>query len=230
MAESEFADHQTSLDRRGQLLRSANVQQRQVLPCEARVGAVLVHGRGADRERAVQLRDRLGYATNRRLVAAGHGVHNRARERHAGRHRKPISQRLTEAHRLGAEQRRVLGRDQRNHFAHANTVTSPESPSTRTRVPSAMRLGGLTGSHHTRYPVLARHDRRMREQPAAVGDDRPEQRQEDVEGLARGLGHQHVALDDAVEFGRARDATGRTLVDAAAGREPAQHVLLVFLL
>src|SRR5215211_4892191 len=91
-------------------------------------------------------------------------------------------------------------------------------------------VGALARADHSRDPVLAGDDRSVREQAAAVRDDRPKQRQEDVERLGRRLGNEHVALLDPVELGRSRNTAGRTLVGAAACREPSELVLLVLLL
>ena len=44
-------------------------------------------------------------------------------------------------------------------------------------------FGGLAGPHHAGDAVLARDDRRMREQATVVGNDPAQEREEDVEGL-----------------------------------------------
>ena len=75
--------------------------------------------------------------------------------------------------------------------------------------------------------VLARDDRRVREQSAAVGDDPAEQRQQDVERLRRRLGDEDVSLHDPVKFGRTGDAARGALEHARARAEPAQQMLLV---
>src|SRR3954452_10729153 len=87
--------------------------------------------------------------------------------------------------------------------------------------------GGLARADHAGDAVLARHDRRVRQQAAVVGDDRAEQRQQDVERLGGGRREEHVALLDAAELRRSGDEAGRPFVDPGAGGEAAQHVLLV---
>src|SRR5512143_47827 len=58
-------------------------------------------------------------------------------------------------------------------------------------------FGGLARADDARDPVFTRHDRRMREEPAVVGDDPAQEREEDVEGLAGRLGDEHVAFGDS---------------------------------
>jgi hypothetical protein len=103
---------------------------------------------------------------------------------------------------------------------HPSTVTSPAFAVDRTRAPVGDALGRLARPDHAGNPVLARDDRRVGEQAAAVGHDRPEQRQEDVERLGRRLGDEDVALDDAVELGGMRDAARRPFVDARLAASP----------
>src|SRR4029079_6457949 len=87
--------------------------------------------------------------------------------------------------------------------------------------------GRVARSDDARDPVLAGHDRRVREQAAVVGDDRAEEREQDVERLGRGRSHQDVTLDDAIELRGSGDQPGRSLVDAWARGEPAEPVGLV---
>src|SRR4029077_3468595 len=55
--------------------------------------------------------------------------------------RQPVTDRVAESDGLRTEDRRIARLDERDDLAHAppSTVTSPAVPSTRTRVPSAMR-------------------------------------------------------------------------------------------
>src|SRR5439155_978777 len=73
------------------------------------------------------------------LVASGDGVDGRPGEREARRHGQPGPESLSEPDRLGAEDRGVRHLLQREDARHAKTVTSPASPSTRTRAPSLIR-------------------------------------------------------------------------------------------
>ncbi len=94
---------------------------------------------------------------------------------------------------------------------HASTVTSPAVAVDAHARAVGDALGRLARPDDARDPVLARHDRRVREQAAAVGHDRAEQRQQDVERLGRRLGDEDVALDDPVELGGAGDEARRAL-------------------
>src|SRR5205807_2466797 len=106
---------------------------------EARLRAVLIDGRGADRKRPAQRPDYLLDLLYRMLVASGDRVDHGARERHARRDREAVPQRLSQPDGLGSEQRGVTCIDQRDDTTHPSTVTSPASPSTRSLAPSAMR-------------------------------------------------------------------------------------------
>src|SRR5687768_7559090 len=81
-------------------------------------------------------------------------------------------------------------------------------------VPDAFRP--LAGSHDPGNAVLARYDRRMRKQPAIIGDDSAEEREQDVESLARGFGDEHIALGNPAELGWARHSPRRPFIDALA--------------
>ena len=80
--------------------------------------------------------------------------------------------------------------------------------------------GGIAGADDARDAVLPRHDRRVRERTTAVGDDRAQQRQQDVEGFGGRLGEQDVALLDTVEVGRTSDAPHDPFPHARAGPRP----------
>ena len=67
----------------------------------------------------------------------------------------------------------------------------------------------------------------MRKEAAVVGDDPAKQREEDVEGLGRRLGDEHVALGDPAELGGAGDAARGPFVDALARREPVEDLFFV---
>ena len=134
---------------------------------------------------------------------------------------------------------RLLGvrLDQRHDAAHPRTVTVPVV--TVDPHPGAVGdpRGGVAGADDAGDAVLPRDDRRVRQRAAAVGDDRAEQRQQDVERLGGRLGEQHVALLDAVEVRRTGDAPRRSLprtpelaprpritVSSCASSETAEHL------
>src|SRR5919206_388444 len=108
------------------------------------------------------------------------------------------------------------------------TTASPSPQLASTMRSSSPVIGFRARPDGAGYAVPARDDGRMRQQPAAVGDDRTEERQQDVERLCRRLRDEDVALDDPVELRRAGHAAGRSLVHPRAGSEAAQERLLVF--
>src|SRR6266702_314466 len=118
-----------------------NVEQSEMLASEARRRAVFVNGGRPHGKRGRQTNDCLGQLFNSLVVPRGHGLDQVARERHAGRDRKALARGIAEAHGLRSKQRSLpCLREGDNLFhVHPSTVTSPASPSTRTRTPSAMR-------------------------------------------------------------------------------------------
>src|SRR6266568_6217136 len=87
--------------------------------------------------------------------------------------------------------------------------------------------GRLAGPNDPGDAVFARDDRGVRKQAAVVGDDPAKQREEDVEGLGRRLGDEHVALGDPAELGGPGDAAGGPFVDALARRKAVEDPFLV---
>src|SRR6185369_11855990 len=126
-------------DRVGYVARRVDVEERDVLPREARRGAVLVDRRGAHGERRPERADRLRHPLDRGTVPGCDGLHEVARESHAGRHRQSVARRVAEAHRLRAVERGLARLREGDDLLHTRSVTSPASPSTRIRAPSAMR-------------------------------------------------------------------------------------------
>src|SRR5437867_1547826 len=117
------------------------VEQGEVLAGEARRRAVFVHGGRPDRERGRQGGDGLRHLFNGCGLPRGDGLDQVARERHAGGDPEALARGVAESHGLGPIQQclaRLREVDDLFHF-HPSTVTSPASPSTRTRIPSAMR-------------------------------------------------------------------------------------------
>ena len=85
-------------------------------------------------------------------------------------------------------------------FAPSVSSTTPVLPSTVTRCPSLRSGGGVAGADHRRDPVLPGDDRRMGEDPAAVGDQRAHAREHDRPGRGRHRAHHHVARPDLAEL------------------------------
>ena len=139
MAESEFADHQTSRMAPGTSAGRMNVEQGEVLAGEARRRAVFVNGRRADREGRRQGGDGLDDLVDRLVVSRGDRLDKIARERHARRHRQALARGVAEPHGLRSIERYLARLGEGYDLLHPSTVTSPASPSTRTRTPSAMR-------------------------------------------------------------------------------------------
>src|SRR5262245_19343851 len=88
-------------------------------------------------------------------------------------------------------------------------------------------LGGFARSDDAGDSVFTRDDRRMRKEAAVVGDDAAEEREQDVERLGGRLGDEDVALEDSAEFGRPGHAPRSPLVDSRARSETVEHLLLV---
>ena len=197
-----------------------------MLPGEACRRAILVDGGGAHGERPAERLDSLRDLADRGASRRGDRLDDGAGKRDTGRDRKAVADRLPEPDRLRAEDRVVVCLLERDNLLHTSTVTSPASPSTRTRTPSAIRSVASRVPTTPGNAVFARDDRRMGKQAPAVGHDRAEQRQKDVERLARRFGDEDVALDDPVELGGTGDAARRPLVDAPTRRQAAQRVCL----
>src|SRR5262249_18257899 len=118
-----------------------NVEQGQMLTREARQRAVFVDRGRPHGKRGRQTDDGLGQLLNGLVVPRSDNLDQVARERHAGRDRKALARGIAEVHGLRSKQRSLpCLRERDNLFRfHPSTVTSPASPSTRTRTPSAMR-------------------------------------------------------------------------------------------
>src|SRR6266540_2984082 len=118
-----------------------NVEQGAVLAGEARRRAVFVNGGGPHGKRRRQTNDGPGQPFNGLGVPGGDGLDQVARERHTGRNRKALARGIAEAHGLRSKQRSLpcLREGDGLFHVHPSIVTSPASPSTRTRTPSAMR-------------------------------------------------------------------------------------------
>src|SRR5262245_9860240 len=76
---------------------------------------------------------------------------------------------------------------------------APRTVHAHTR-PIGDRLGRDLGADDARDAILPRHDRRVTELPASVGDQRAEQRQHHVEVRRGGARDEHVALLQLVEI------------------------------
>ena len=92
------------LQRGDELVRRGHVEQRQVLPGEARLGAVLVGSGRAHRQRPAERPRLLVDRADRALLAGGDGFHDGAGKRDARRDWNAFAKRLPEADRLRAEQ------------------------------------------------------------------------------------------------------------------------------
>src|SRR5579859_249916 len=139
---------------------AGDVEQRQVLPGEARLGPVLVDRRRAYGERAAERPDELRHVLDRLLVAPGHGFDDGSCESDAGRERQAGPRRLPQPDRLGPVKRLVLCLLERDDAVHQRTVTSPAFPSTRTRAPSGIspvpsRVPTTPGTPYSRETIAA---------------------------------------------------------------------------
>src|SRR6266516_2030199 len=120
MAESEFADHQTSRTTPG--TSAAEWTLSTVRCCPAKLAAALSSSTADDR-----------------TANGADGLDQVARERHTRRHREALARGVAEPHRLRPIERCLARLGDGDDLLHPSTVTSPASPSTRTRTPSAMR-------------------------------------------------------------------------------------------
>src|SRR5262249_21143610 len=116
-----------------------NVEQCQVLAGEAGQSTVLIHGGRAGRQGGAQRLDLPGDLLQAGIVTRGDGFDDVAGQGDSGWNRKAIADRLPEPDRLRAVERDFERLLQKNDSLHPSTVTSPLSPSTRTRTPSAIR-------------------------------------------------------------------------------------------
>ena len=194
MAESEFADHQTSRTAPGTSAAECTLSTVRCWP--AKLAEAPSSSTAEERTAKGGGSSAMACASFSMALSSsdGDGLDQVARQRHARRHRQAVARGLAQAHGLGAVERGLarlgegddLLHPQHRHFAgvavdaHAHAVGDA--------------LGGLARADDAGNAVFARHDRRMRQQPAVVGDDAAEQRQQDVEGLGGGLGDEHVAL------------------------------------
>src|SRR5216684_490049 len=128
-----FADGAGDIDRR------MDVEHGEVLPGEACRRAVFVDGRRSDGKRSRQGSDGFRHLFNRLVILRGDGLDQVARERHAGRDREALARGVAEPHRLRPIKRCLARLGEGDDLLHPSTVTSPASPSTRTRTPLAMR-------------------------------------------------------------------------------------------
>src|ERR1051326_3311139 len=118
-----------------------DIEHGEVLPREARRRAVFVDGGRSHGERGRQRGDRLGHFFNGLVLFRSDGLDQIARERHAGRNREAFARGVAQPHGLRAEQPSLTGLGEGDDLfhVHLSTVTSPASPLTRMRAPSAMR-------------------------------------------------------------------------------------------
>src|SRR5579871_1445160 len=129
----DFADGARNVGRR------MDVQDRQVLAREARRRAVFVNGGRPHGKRWRQGGDAFRQSFNGVFVAGSDGLDHVAGERHAGRNREAVPCRLAKPHRLRPIERGLACLLEGDDLFQLRTVTSPASPSTRTRKPSAIR-------------------------------------------------------------------------------------------
>src|SRR5262249_2730883 len=113
--------------------------QSEVLAGEARRCAVFIDSGGPDGERGRQDRDSLFQLFKSLVLPRGDGLDQIARECHAGRDREALADGIAEPHRLRPIKRGLARLLKRDDLFHTSIVTSPASPSTRTRTPSVMR-------------------------------------------------------------------------------------------
>ena len=250
MAESELADHQISRTAAGTSSIDGTFSNVRCWPAKL---ASLPSSSTADERTASGVRsprERGQHALDGLLVLARDRFDDRAREREPRRHRQAVADGVAESDRLRAvdgdvgrlgerddpggeivSHGRIPGtvRGSPGHPARGahSTVTSPAAPSTRTRVPSAMRsvasrVPTTPGMPYSRATIAACESR-----PPLSVTMAPSSGSRMLNASVVAGREEHVALLDAAELRRPGDEARRAFVDAGAGGEAAEHVVLV---
>src|SRR5258708_1060211 len=116
-----------------------DVEKCEMLAGEAGPLAVFVNRGGPDGKRSWQSSDGLGHFLDGLFVFRSDGFDQVSRNGHAGRQGKGLGDRIAQPHRLRPVERCLSRLCEGDDFLHPSTVTSPASPSTRMRTPSAIR-------------------------------------------------------------------------------------------